>query len=65
MLVRLNSGGLVSAGEAMSKIDEILALPPRPERESWGMDPAAQRGQSAMLDKVGGPAPMRREEADR
>lgn len=64
MLVRLLAGGLVSPGEALTKIDEIIAQPPRPERSSWGMDPAAQRAQSAMLERVGGPAPIRREERD-
>lgn len=64
LLVRLFSGGMASPAEALAKLDEILALPPRPERESWGMDPAAQRAQSAMLERVGGPAPMRREERD-
>lgn len=55
---------MTSAGEILGKIDEILERPPRPERSSWGTDPAAVRGQRAMLERVGGPAPMR-EESDR
>lgn len=63
-MVRMFSGGMASPAEVMQKLDEILATPPRPLRDEWGTGPAAEAGQRAMLDLVGGPAPLR-EEADR
>lgn len=56
------SGGMASPAEVMAKLDEILSTPPRPERESWGTGPAAERAHRAMLERVGGPAPLRKEQ---
>lgn len=60
-MVRMFSGGLTSPVEVMRRLDEILAAPPRPERSTWGTGPAAERAHRAMLDRVGGPAPIRKE----
>jgi hypothetical protein len=43
----------------MAQLDKLLAASLGPDREAWGVEPAAVEGAAAMEALVGGPAPPR------
>lgn len=59
VVIEVHAGGMVPAAKVEGEVAKVLAEPAIVRRDTWGLGPSAEEGLSAMMDLVGGPAPMR------
>lgn len=58
-LLEIGSSPFVPFDKVLGAVAESLMEPTVVRRETWGTGPAAEEGMRAMMDLVGGPAPLR------